>query len=71
MAEHIIERAVRGHHIYKRIWEPVIGQRLQVRKQEGNEKDNYAVAILNGEEIVGHIPQEILVFLRTWRGNNM
>lgn len=59
MAEHI---AVRGHHIYKRIWEPVIGQRLQVRKEEGNE-DNYAVAIVNGEEIVDIYPRKSQEYL--------
>ena len=38
------ESAVRGHHVFKRIWTPVNGQLLQVRAETGNERDPYAVA---------------------------
>ena len=32
------ESAVRGHHVFKRIWTPVNGQLLQVRAEIGNER---------------------------------
>ena len=33
------ESAVRGHHVFKRIWTTVNGQLLQVRAETGNEQD--------------------------------
>ena len=48
------ESAVRGHHVFKRIWTPVNGQLLQVRAETGNERDPYAVATVHDDTIVGH-----------------
>ena len=48
------ESAVRGHHVYKDHWTPSIGQRLSTIREEGNEIDRYAIAV-----ILGHMPQEI------------
>ena len=53
------ESAVRGHHVFKRIWTPVNGQLLQVRAETGNERDPYAVATVHDDTIVGHVPREI------------
>lgn len=50
---------IRGHHVYKSIWTPVIGETLHVRIEENNEYDRFAVSVLREDEIVGHIPQEI------------
>ena len=33
------ESAVRGYHVFKRIWTPVNGQLLQVGAEIGNERD--------------------------------
>ena len=40
----LLRSMVRGHHIFKRIWMPVIGQLLQVQAETGNEWDPHAVA---------------------------
>ena len=37
------ESVVRGHHLYKAIWTPVIGE-LSLRAEDNNEHDNHAVA---------------------------
>lgn len=62
--EHTIERAVRGFHVYKDIWTPVLHEVLQTKQEFGNVEDQYAVAVIkesaDGESLtVGHIPREI------------
>ena len=51
-----INYVVRGHHIYKDIWTPVIGEELTCRKEFGNIHDLHAVAIIRGGNVVGHVP---------------
>ena len=55
----LLGSTVRGHHIFKRIWTPVIGQLLQVQAGTGNERDPHAVATVHNDAIVGHLPCEI------------
>ena len=55
----ILESVVRGHHIYKRIWTPVLGERLQVKVEEDNSNDARAVAVQKCGVVVGHLPREI------------
>ena len=50
---------VRGYHAYKDIWDPVVGQMLQLRRQPDNNEDSHAVAVLNEETIVGHMPYNL------------
>ena len=58
--EHLcIESAVRGHHIYKRTWTPLIGEVLQTATERRNEHDRFAVAVTKDDNTVGHIPREI------------
>lgn len=54
-----VESVVHGHHIYKDIWEPIIGERLLISPEEGNEHDRTAVSILKEGQIVGHVPREM------------
>ena len=35
---------VRGHHIYKSIWTPAIGEELLLEVEDGNKHDKHAVA---------------------------
>ena len=41
MASDKYEKAsvVKGHHVYKSIWTPVIGQELQVKPEDDNESN--------------------------------
>ena len=64
---------VRGYHIYMSIWDAVIGEELPCRRDTGNERDRYAVAVMKDGTIIGHLPRKIsrpcLLFLR--RGNSI
>ncbi len=48
---------VRGHHIYKELWTPAVGETLQIRVEDHNEHDEYAVAVVKGGSTVGHVPR--------------
>ena len=50
---------VRGHHIYKSLWTPEVNEVLLLRRETGNEHDEYAVAVLKASTVVGHVPREI------------
>ena len=52
---YVMESAVRGHHIYKRIW---TGGELQLKHEEDNSNDFRAVAIVKHGIVVGRLPQE-------------
>ena len=67
---------VRGHHIYKVIWTPEVGEDLQLRPEDHNEHDTYAVAVVKGGSIVGHAcstfyVQCLLVFLEARKQNDL
>ncbi len=51
---HILDSVVCGHHVYKRIWTPTVGEQLQLWPKEDNESDPRAVAVLKHGVIVGH-----------------
>ena len=40
----VFESVVHGHHIYKRVWTPLLGERLQI-DEEDNIHDARAVAV--------------------------
>ena len=50
---------IQGHHIYKSVWTPVLGEVLSVSIEEGNSHDRFAVCMKRGKLIVGHVPREI------------
>ena len=50
---------VRGHHIYKSVWTPMLGERLSVRPETGNNHDKHAVSVVKRGGIVGHVPREL------------
>ncbi len=64
---------VRGHHIYKVIWTPEVGEVLQVRTEGGNDHDEDAVAVINDGTVVGHVPHSMsrLCWFFLQRGNEM
>lgn len=59
----VVHSVIRGHHIYKAIWEPVIGEELNTERETGNPHDPLSVAVtkLLREErrTVGHLPRRI------------
>ena len=46
---------IRGFHAYKQKWDPVLGRRYSCTADEKNEHDEYAVAVVKDDEVVGHI----------------
>ena len=48
-----------GYHVYNDIWMAILGEELECAREVGNTKDRYAVSILQGSDIVGHLPQKI------------
>ena len=46
-----------GHHIYKSVWIPFIGEELVVEAEDGNEHDKNAVAVMKDGCVVGHVPR--------------
>ena len=59
---------IRGHHIYKEIWTPLLEEALVCRQETDNFHDWFAVAVMKGSDVVGHVPKKILsicsLFLR-------
>ena len=54
-----ISSCVRGYHIYKEKWTAVIGEVLCCARETGNVLDRYAVGVLKGGDIVGHLPKKL------------
>ena len=48
-----------GYHAYKDVWEASVGVSLRCKFEAGNPHDPYAVSVLKGETIVGHVPHFI------------
>ena len=53
-----LESVVRGHHIYKRVWTPMLGKKLQIAIEDDNSNDARAVAVQKHGMVVGHLPRE-------------
>lgn len=54
-----LESVIRGHHVFKSVWTPFIGETLPLNVEEGNGHDIHAVAIMKDSAVVGHVPREI------------
>ena len=37
---------IRGYHVYQDRWLPIIGERLECRRELGNPRDRYAVEVV-------------------------
>ena len=62
-----------GNHIYKNVWDAVIGEELHCERELANERNRYAVTVRKDGTIIGHLPRAISracsLFLR--RGNSI
>ena len=59
---YVLESIVRGHHVYKRVWTPHLGEQLRIQREENNENDPRAVAVMKDSVVVGHLPRESALF---------
>ena len=73
---------IRGHHIYKSVWTPTLGEKLNCRednRKEAKQHDDYAIGTYleanTDNELVGHVPMElsylIYTFLRAYDDNEV
>ena len=59
MDEYCVPFYIHGHHVYYKIWSPVIGERLLCEREPGNRYNNYTVAVKKNTTIVGNLPRKI------------
>ena len=50
---------VRGHHVYKAVWSPHLGEELETQRELDNEHNWFAVVVTKAGQTVGHMPMEI------------
>ena len=50
---------VTGHHVYKDIWTPTLGEKLSTATEPKNHHNEYAVKVLKENEVVGRVPRDI------------
>ncbi len=55
----ILESVVRGHHVYKEVWTPLVGEELDLEREHGNSYDHYATTVKKGAVVVGRVPREL------------
>ena len=55
-----VQAMVRGYHVYKDIWDAVVGEEFPCRCKNGNRVDPFAVAIVRGNTVIGHVLRKIL-----------
>ena len=51
MEEYTIESVIRGHHVYKSIWHPILGEQLTLEREDSNSHDRHAVSVMKGGAI--------------------
>ena len=51
-----LESVIRGHHIYERIWRPLLGAVLTLEVEEGNTHDRFAVR--KDTIVFGRVPRK-------------
>ena len=47
-----------GHHVFRHVWTPVIGEVLVCRREAGNPYDPFAVGVYRQGTLVGRVPRE-------------
>ena len=47
---------VKGYHVYKNIWKPIVNNELEIEVELDNVMDEYAVCVRKNTSIVGHLP---------------
>ena len=47
------ESVVRGHHVYKAVWIPFVGEILDARREDENSHDRHSVALVFDSCVVG------------------
>ena len=59
MSRRVRDSCIRSYHTYQNLWEAALDDELQCKRELFNLKDRNAVAIIEEERVVGHLPQTI------------
>ena len=62
--EFTLDSVIRGHHVYKDIWTPFVGEELTLNQENGNSHDRYAITVEKDNTIVGRVPKEVSKLFR-------
>ena len=54
-----VDSVIRGHHVYKHIWTPYVGEELLLDQEQGNQHDFYATTVKKNGVVVGRVPREL------------
>lgn len=65
----IQESVIRGHHIYKHVWTPFVGEELELDQEFGNSYDHFAVVVKKNDTVVGRVPRELSRIYWNFLGN--
>ena len=49
---------IHGHHVYKAIWTPIVGEILNLEQEIWNSHNLFAITVKKGATIVGRVPRE-------------
>ena len=69
---HFILCGIRGFHVYKEVWKPILMERLNLSHERKNLHDRYAIAAYKrlpgrlADSIIGHLPREISIGLHVF-----
>ena len=58
-ANFALNSVIRGHHVYKTVWSPFIGEILHLQTDAGNVLDTHAVSVVKNSVLVDHAPREM------------
>ena len=59
MSSEQVKSCVTGHHVYKRIWSPIVGDKLNCRREINNPHDRWPVVVCKDQTVVGHVPRDL------------
>ena len=59
MASFSVDAMVRGYHVYRDIWTAAEGEEFPCKREVVNAFDPFAVAVMRGDTVIGHVPRKI------------
>ena len=59
-----LESVIPGRHICKQIWQPLVGEMLTLKQEEGNNHDKFAVSLLKHATVSREFLRVFWHFLR-------
>ena len=50
-----LETYIKGHHVYKEVWTPEVGEKLNILMEPDNLADKFAVCVKKDQTVIGHL----------------